>query len=658
MYRRPPAKTVMRPLLRAFSFAAAGLLIGCAATSFAPGGPAGRLARIGEPGGPVDEGRTVILAGNVHPLARPEFDRGPLDPSTPLGRMLLVLKPSAEQQAALDALVAAQQDPGSPSYHHWLTPAEFGARFGVAPAQIAQVTAWLTRHGFAIEEIPAGRRLIAFSGTAGQLQEAFHTEMHSYRAANALHIANAQDPQIPAALAGIISGIVSLNDFRRRSSLALRPLPAAQPGPPVQPHPAAEPQYSAGSTHYLVPADFATIYDLNPLYNSGSSGAGAAIAIAGRSNIDPADVARFRAATGLPPNPPAVILAGADPGLAGDDQAEATVDAEWSGAAAPAASIRLVAAASGPVTDGIDLASAYIVNQAVAPILSSSYASCEQEMGAAELAFYNALWEQAAAEGISVLVASGDAGASGCSSGSAAAGSFPAVNGLCSSPYATCTGGTEFNEGAGSALYWAAANSAGLGSALQYIPEEVWNESAANGGSDMWASGGGVSTVYLQPAWQAAVLASLPGASSAEGMRAVPDVSLAAANHDGFIAVENGGFYIASGTSVAAPSFAGIMALLAASQGGKAQGSANPRLYALAAAAPAAFHRTPSGSNTVPGVAGYTADGSVYNLATGLGSVDAAELANNWAAQPALPCPTRLVRARCRSGGRTWMRFR
>ncbi len=639
----------MRPLLRAFSFAAAALLIGCAATSFAPSAPAGRIA----PGdGPMNEDRTVTLAGNVHPFARPEFDRGPLDPSTPLDRMLLVLKPSAEQQAALDALVAAQQDPGSPHYHQWLTPAGFGARFGAAPAQIAQAAAWLTSHGFAIEDIPAGKRLIVFSGTAGQLQEAFHTEMRRYSVANALHIANAEDPRIPAALADTIAGIVSLNDFRRSSSLALRRLPAAGAQPP------AKPQYSAGGTHYLAPADFATIYDLNPLYNAGDSGAGTAIAIAGRSDIDPADVAQFRAATGLPPNPPAVILAGADPGLAGGDQAEATVDVEWSGAVAPAASIRLVAAASSAVTDGIDLASAYIVNHAAAPVLSLSYASCEPQMGAAGLAFYNALWEQAAAEGISVLAASGDAGAAGCSAGSSASGSFPAVSGLCSSPYATCTGGTEFNEGAGPAQYWAAANGAYLGSALQYIPEEVWNESAANGGSDMWASGGGVSTVYLQPAWQAAVLASLPGASAAEGMRAVPDVSLAAANHDGVIAVENGGFYIASGTSVAAPSFAGIMALLAASQGGNAQGSANPRLYALAVSAPAAFHRTPSGSNTVPGVAGYAADGAVYNLATGLGSVDAAKLANGWTAQTALSCPTRLVRARCRFSGRIWIPFR
>lgn len=630
------------------------MLAGCAATSFAPSRPAGRLT-------PINENQTVTLAGNVHPLARPEFDRGSLDPSTSFHRILLVLKPSAARQSALDALVAAQQDPSSPRYHQWLTPAEFGVRFGVAPAQIAQITAWLTSHGFTIEEIPAGNRLIAFSGTAGQLQETFHTQMHSYRIAapNQIagqitdHIANDRDPQIPAALAGSIAGIVSLNDFRRSSSLALRQLPAAKQQL-TQSQAASTPQYSAGSTHYLVPADFATIYDLNPLYNAGSTGAGVSIAIAGRSNIHLADVAQFRSTTGLASNPPSVIIDGPDPGLALSDQAEATLDLEWSGAVAPAASVTLVAAASTATTDGVDLASAYIVNHATASVLSSSYSNCEQEMGAAELAFYNALWEQAAAEGISVFVASGDAGAAGCSAGSDASGSAPAVNGLCSSPYATCVGGTEFNEGADDASYWAAANSAGLGSALQYIHEEVWNESAADGGSDMWSSGGGVSTAYAQPAWQA----SVPGAFAAGGMRAVPDVSLTAANHDGVIMVENGGFYIASGTSVAAPSFAGIMALVVASQGGKGQGSANPRLYALATSVPAAFHPTPSGNNTVPGVTGQTADGAVYNLATGLGSVDAAQLVSNWASPPAPSCPMRLVRARCRSGIRPWILFR
>ena len=562
----------------------------------------------------LDESQSVALQGNVHPLAHAEFDLGAVSANMRLERLLLVLSPSAEQQTALDALVEAQQDPSSPQYQQWLTPDEFGAEFGASDTQLAQVTSWLAAHGFAIDEIPPGRRLVVFSGTAGQVFDAFRTEIHNYRVNGAMHIANASDPQIPAALAGVVDGVVTLNDFRRTSQVATqRPF-------------AAQPEYSAGSTHDIFPADFATIYDLNPLYSAGTTGSGAAIAIAGRSNVSLSDVATFRSIAGLAANAPSVTVDGADPGLVASDQLESTLDTEWSGAVAPAATITLVVAASTATTDGIDLASAYIVNHATAPVVSVSYGTCEREMGTAELAFYNNLWEQAASQGMSVFVASGDAGAAGCQSGSSTTGTSAAVNGLCTSPYVTCVGGTEFNEGANAARYWSATNSAAYGSALGTIPEEVWNESALDGGAGMWASGGGASVVYAQPAWQQ----NVSGTAAAGGMRAVPDVSLSAADHDGYFMVENGAFWIVSGTSVASPSFAGVMALVTAKENGKGQGSANPRLYALTAADPNPFHPTPSGNNNVPGVEGFSADGATYNLATGLGSVDGALLVNGW----------------------------
>ncbi len=568
---------------------------------------------------PIDESLPVTLAGNVHPLARPEFDQGAVVPETPLNRMLLALAPSAAQQAQLDALVAAQHDPASPLYHRWLTPAEYAARFGASPRNLALVTAWLTQHGFTIEEVPAGGSLIVFSGTAGQVFDAFHTEIHRYRINGDNHIANSQDPQIPFALAGVISGIVSLNDFHSVSEIAARrPLAAT----------ASHPLYTAGSTHYLFPADFATIYDLNPLYTAGTTGAGTLIAVIGRSNINLSDVAAFRSASALAVNPPTVILSGSDPGLVPSDQVESTLDVEWAGAVAPAAAVKLVAAASTATTDGIDLAAEYAVNHGLAPVLSLSYGNCEHAMGAAELAFYNSLWQQAASQGISVFVASGDSGAAGCSAASAASGSGVAVNGMCSSPYSTCVGGTEFDEGSNPAQYWSASNGAGSGSARGYIPEEVWNESAANGGSGLWASGGGISAVYTQPGWQA----EAGGAAVANGMRAVPDVALPAADHDGYIAYENGAYQVISGTSAAAPSFAALMALVIENQGGAGQGNANAGLYPLLNAAANPFHATPSGSNSVPGVAGYTAGGAAYNPATGLGSVDGSLLVSNWGA--------------------------
>jgi pseudomonalisin len=586
----------------------------------------------------LDESRVVTLYGNVHPLAQPQFDQGAVSPDLSLQRMLLVLAPTAGQQAGLDALVAAQQDPASPFYHQWLTPAEFGTRFGASDQNLSQVTLWLTAHGFSIDEIAAGRRLIAFSGSAGQVFDAFHTEIHRYRIDGATHTANPQDPQIPAALAGIVRGVVSLHDFRRRSQLRERAAVNAQP------------QYSAGSTHYLFPADFATIYNANPLYSEGVTGSGITIAVAGRSNIELSDAASFRSLANLPANTPAITIDGADPGLVAGDQSESTLDVEWVGAVAPAATVNLVVAGSTATTDGIDVAAAYIVNHALAPVLSVSYGSCEQQMGTTELAFYNDLWEQAASQGISVFVASGDAGAAGCSAGADALGTEQAVNGLCTSPFATCVGGTEFNEGSNAAAYWSAANSAGQGSALGYIPEVVWNESATNGGSDMWASGGGASTVYPQPAWQVVV----SGASAANGMRSVPDVALAAANHDGAFVVSNGSRWIASGTSIAAPEFAGLMALVIEKQHGAWQGNANPSLYAMAGGAHNPFHATPSGSNSVPGVYGFTAAGATYNLATGLGSVDAAILVNEWGADkkflPIAPLPVRCSRFSFLSG--------
>ena len=528
--------------------------------------------------------------------------------------MLLELNSSPAQQADLAALLAAQKDPDSPLYHHWLSPAEFGARFGADDADLAQVTAWLMTQGFTIDEIHAGRRLITFSGSAAQVATTFRTDLHIYRVNGADHLANVHDPQIPATLSNLVAGIVSLHDFRRTSEMRSRtPLDA-------------QPDYSAGATHYLFPADFATIYDLNPLFAAGTSGTGTSIAVAARSNIKLGDIEAFRSTASLTANDPTITLDGPDPGLVAHDQDESTLDAEWSGAVAPAAAVNLVVAASTATTDGIDLASAWIVNHSAAPVVSVSYGSCEQNMGATELAFYNSLWEQAATQGMSVFVASGDAGAAGCSEPTTSAGSQAAVNGLCSSPYVTCVGGTELNEGANAAQYWSSANSASYGSALSYIPEEVWNESVSNGGTGLWSSGGGASVVYPQPAWQA----NIDGVAVANGMRAVPDVALAAADHDGYFVAENGSFWIASGTSASAPSFAGIMALVVESQHGAPQGNANPRLYALANSTDDPFHPTPSGDNTVSGVAGFTATGATYNLATGLGSVDATLLVRGW----------------------------
>jgi len=566
--------------------------------------------------GRIDDSQVVTLTGNVHPMARGEFDRGAVSGSMRLEQLVLELEPTAAQQAELDALVEAQHDPGSPLYQRWLTPAEYGARFGVSAGDLQTIVGWLQGHGLVVEEIPADNRLVIFSGTAEQVEETFHAAMHLYEVNGTQHVANALDPQIPAALAGVVGGVVSLHDFRRQGqSTGRRALTGTKP------------EYTSGGTNYLFPADWSTIYDLNSLYAAGVTGKGATIAIVGRSNIVLSDVATFRSSSGLAANQPTVVLVNTDPGLVSGDQDESTLDVEWSGATAPGAAVKFVVAASTATTDGVDLSAQYIVNHNTATVMSTSYGSCEQDMGATELAFYNGLWQQAAAEGISAFVSSGDAGAAGCYGGSSATASGTGVNGLCSSQYSTCVGGTEFNEGSSNTKYWAATNGAGTEeSALGYIPEKVWNESALDGGSGLWASGGGASVVYAQPTWQK----GLSGIAAANGMRAVPDIAMSAAGHDGYIIVEHGNFYVIAGTSAASPSFAGVMALLVQSRNGKGQGNANAGLYALAGKAGGPFHSTPTGNNSVPGVTGFTASSGTYNLATGLGSVDGALLVNQW----------------------------
>ncbi len=296
------------------------------------GGAQQRVNRIVSP---IDEARVVTLQGNVHPMARGEFDRGAVSGEMQLEKLVLELEPSAAQQAELDQLVEAQHDPGSPLYQQWLTPEEYGTRFGVSPGDLAKILGWLAGHGFRIDEVPFGSRLVIFSGTAEQVEETFHPALHLYDVGGVEHVANALDPQIPAALAGVVGGVVSLHDFRRQSqSTARRALRAASP------------EYSTGGSNYLFPADWATIYDLNSLYAGGVTGKGTSIAIVGRSDIVLSDVALFRSTSGLPANQPTVVLVSTDPGLVGGDQDESTLDVEWSGAIAQGATVKFVVGAS------------------------------------------------------------------------------------------------------------------------------------------------------------------------------------------------------------------------------------------------------------------------------------------------------------------------
>ncbi len=590
------------------------------------------------------------LAGTTHPLAKSTGD-GRVAAYAPFDRMLLMLQASPEQEAALQDLLAGQHDPLSPLYHQWLTPQEFGARFGASDQDIDTITAWLGAKGFQINNVANSRRYIEFSGVVSQVENAFHTVMRHYTRNGVQHVANSTDISIPEALAPVVAGIASLNDFHAEPLFhSLTPVFLNAPPSPLL-------TTSTGG-HALAPGDFATIYNVGPLYSGNINGAGQTIAVVGRTNFNMSDVTTFRSTFGLPANNPQIVLAGTNPGIvSASEVTEALLEVEWAGAVAKNATVKFVLAASTTTTGGETLSAAYAVNNNIAPVISSSFGLCEAQLGS-ENQFYNSLWQQAAAQGISVIVAAGDNGSAGCDSPAASspASLGLAVSGIASTPWNTAIGGTALNEGSSPSTYWSSVNSATLSSALSYIPEVVWNDSvyvsAGNSANNLYAGSGGVSSLYATPSWQtgAGVPAVDPNTTSSHH-RYLPDVSLSAAGHDPYVIVLNGALYGVGGTSAGAPSFAGIMALVNQHAGGR-QGNAASTLYTLASQSPSAFHDVVAGTNTVPCQVGSPAcvpiSGSIgamsgwsaapaYDLATGLGSVNAYNLVTSWPSNSTAP---------------------
>jgi len=582
----------------------------------------------------IDESQLVPLKGAVHPLANAINDRGAAPVSLQLDRMHLVLTRSASQETALRQLITEMHSPGSANYHKWLTPAQFGAQFGPSDQDIATVTTWLTNHGFSVAGVNPGRQTIEFSGNAAQLRSAFHTQIHKYLVNGETHFANATDPQIPAALAPVVGGFVSLNNFRLKNYNHYLGKAAYDPSTGT-----ATPQWTIGGgtsttdRFVLAPQDFYVQYDLSPLYTAGTNGTGQTIAIINDSNINVAVANQFRTLFGLSANPPQVIIDGNDPGIDGinnpdgpnGDSSEAYIDVEWSGAVAPNATIDLVIAANTALENGLVLAAEHAVYGNIAPVISVSFGNCEAGLGSTN-GFLNYLWEQAAAQGITVLVSSGDAGSATCDNDNSQyyAVNGQAVNGFASTPFNVAVGGTDFyysdyaTGGASVANYWntTASNSTPAVSIKGVIPEQPWNDSqfgdnirsmySISGGlaTSMAGGGGGSSAVYAKPAWQTGF---------GDAVRDLPDVSLFAANGlnysyypvcwaDGDCqpatsgnTVQISGF---GGTSVSSPAFAGIMALVNQKYG--RQGQADTVLYPLSKQYAQAFHDVTVGSNSEP----------------------------------------------------------
>lgn len=551
--------------------------------------------------------------------------------------------------------MAAQQTSGSPYYHKWLTPSEYASRFGLSDEDIEKVKTWLEQQGFAIQAVSNSRRSITFSGTAAQVKNAFNAEIHNYRVDGEQHFAVANDLSIPSALDGIVQSIGNLNDFRPRPMLRFR-----------SSFQSASPYFtsSQSGSHFLTPKDVATIYDVNSAYNSGYTGAGQSIAIVGQSKIVVSDIEAFQSAAGLTTKDPTLVLVpnSGSAAISSGDEAESDLDIEYAGGIAKGATIYFVYVGSNTnysVWDSIQ----YAVDTNIAPIISVSYGACETALSAADFSTLEAIMEQGASQGQSIIVASGDDGSTSCYGTSgltttqqqALAVSYPA-----SSAYVTALGGTEFSAddvASSNTTYWESASGSDvISSALSYIPEVVWNDDSSSSG--LSATGGGVSTFAVRPSWQTGVT-GIPSGS----YRLVPDISLSSSPNNagylycssdststgitgscsnGFRDSSNTYLTVAGGTSFAAPVFAGMLAIVnQKTNSATGQGLINKTLYTLAADSTAyatAFHDITTGTNACTAGSTYCSSAGAsayaattgYDEATGLGSIDFYNLLTLW----------------------------
>jgi subtilase family serine protease len=602
----------------------------------------------------IDNAQRAIVPGTHPPMARAEFDAGRLPSATPLSGMSIVFKRSAAQEAELQALIVAQQDPKSSQYHAWLTPEQFAARFGVGEADLAKVEFWLEQQGLTVEGRSRAKNRVRFSGAAAQVESAFGTEMHYYTLNGTRYFAPSTDLSVPAAVSSLVESVSNLSTFRPKPHVKYR-----------SPQIALRPDFTSSQSgdHFLSPKDIATIYDITPAYNAGFNGSGQALAVVGQSSIVVSDIENFQHAAGLAKKDPTQILvpSSGTAVVSSGDESESDLDLEYSGAIAPGATIYFVYVGNNTNFSVFD-ALTYAIDSRTASVITISYGSCESDLGSGEYSSLNGTLAQAAAQGQTIVTADGDDGSTDCYGNkgqSIAAQEALAVDFPSSSQYVTGMGGTEFPAAdvvSTNTTYWESANGTDIiGSAKSYIPEQVWNDDSSSGG--LSAGGGGASTLTARPSWQTGV----PGIPTGN-FRLVPDIAFTASpNNAGFLYCSSdsqdtgitgscaNGFRdsnntyltIAGGTSFDAPIFAGMVAIINQKLNSSGQGVVNPTLYALAsnpATYASAFHDITSGNNactagtTYCGTAALTSFSATtgYDEASGLGSLDFYNLLTAW----------------------------
>jgi Pro-kumamolisin, activation domain/Bacterial Ig-like domain (group 3) len=622
---------------------------------------------------PVDPTIRAVLYGQHAVWAMPRYMQGTVPGDTMLRHLTLILKRSPSRQKAFEQFLQQLQEPGSPNYHYWLTPVQLGKRFGASPHDVRAISQWLEAEGLRVNSVANNRLMIDFSGNAAQIGTAFATSMRYYIVDGEQRMAAAGDPQIPAALEAVIASVSGLNTVNDHPFHGAEQ--AEVPAQGAGDVPALSICNGSSCSYFIAPGDFYGIYDLDRLLSNGVDGRGETIAIIGRARVYDPDIENFQSLTQYGTKDPIVIVPpnGLDPGppagtggTASGDQAEATLDVQRATSTAPGAMIDLVISADDNGTSGLRIAAEYVVDTDPVPaqIMNISFGACEADRTLSDVQFWDTVFSQGAAEGISTFVASGDAGAAGCDTyfQTPPQSQIASPNYICSSSYSTCVGGTEFADTSDPSAYWSPTNFQWLTSAEQYIPEGGWNEPLNGSGSPQAASsGGGFSSYIPTPSWQTGT--GVPGTQG----RYTPDVAFSSSAHDGYFGclaasggthpgdcvVQNGEFYFEYffGTSAAAPGMAGITALLNQSFRSP-QGELNQRLYQLASIpAYEVFHdvtvatsgvtgcvvttpsmcnnSTPSPTGLTGGFSGYlVTDG--FDEVTGLGSIDAANLVANW----------------------------